>query len=254
MPEAPALKPIDHYDPTQGGGGPLERLQERQLIAIEMLRQATGGIGDGRLLDVGCGDGLFVAELDQQLGLGERGWKLSGVDYSAELVRRAQARPYEFQQCNLEEGLPFDDDTFDVVTAGELIEHLYNPDAFLAEVRRVLRPGGHVVLSTPNLQAWYNRALFLLGIQPLFYETSTKSPLIGAGPLRRIKRGTIPAGHVRVFNRRAIVDLLESEGYELVSVRGAVFPALPGFLLPIDRAFNARPSLASIMVVIARRG
>lgn len=253
MTDSHTFAPIDFYDPTRGGGGPLEQLQERQDIGIEMLRPVTQGVSGGRLLDVGCGDGLFVAETDRRLGLAQRSWKLDGVDYSAEMIRRAQARPYQFQQCNLEGGLPFEDQAFDVVTAGELIEHLYNPDGFLAEVARVLRPGGHILLSTPNLQAWYNRALFLLGIQPLFYEASTKSPLIGAGPLRRIKRGTIPAGHIRLFNRRAILDLLKSEGYELVSIRGAVFPALPGPVLAIDRAFNSLTSLASILVVLGRR-
>ncbi len=63
----------------------------------------------------------------------------------------------------MEEGIPYPDDSFDVVSAGEVIEHIYDPDRLLAETRRVLRPGGHVVLTTPNLQAWYNRALFVAG-------------------------------------------------------------------------------------------
>lgn len=253
MSDGPSFAPIDYYDPTRGGNGALERLAQRQIIAIDMLRAVTDGVSGAHFLDVGCGDGLFVAEADRRLGLAQRSWKLSGVDYSAELVREAQARPYEFQQCNLEQGLPYEDRSLDLVTAGELIEHLYNPDGFLAEVGRVLRPGGHLLLSTPNLQAWYNRALFLLGIQPLFYESSTKSPLIGAGPLRRLKKGTVPVGHIRVFNRRAILDLLESEGYERVAIRGAVFPALPRPMLAVDQAFNAVPSLASNFVILARR-
>jgi SAM-dependent methyltransferase len=253
MPEASALTPIDYYDPSLGGNGPLARLDERQVTAIAMLGAAINGSSGGRFLDVGCGDGLFLAEVDQRLGLRDRSWALSGVDYSAELIRLASARPYEFQQCNLEQGLPYEDASLDVVTAGELIEHLYNPDGFLAEVGRALRPGGHLLLSTPNLQAWYNRALFLLGIQPLFYESSTKSPLIGAGPLRFIRRGTVPVGHVRIFNRRAILDLLKSEGYDPVSIRGASFPALPAPMRALDRAFNSLPSLASNMVILARR-
>lgn len=253
MADNPNFAPIDYYDPTQGGGGPLEQLEERQTLAIEMLRDVSEGASGGKLLDVGCGDGLFVAEIDQRLGLAQRSWNLHGIDYSAEMIRRAQKRPYEFQQGNIEGALPYDDQSFDIVTAGELIEHLYNPDGFLGEVNRVLRPGGHILITTPNLQAWYNRVLFLLGIQPLFYETSTKSPSIGAGPLRAIKRGTVPVGHIRVFNRRAILDLLKSEGYEPISIRGAVFAALPKAVLPIDRVFNARPGLASVMVILAKR-
>ena len=53
-----------------------------------------------------------------------------------------------------------------------MIEHLYNPDHMLEECRRVLKPGGLLIISTPNLQAWYNRILFLFGVQPIFYEVS----------------------------------------------------------------------------------
>lgn len=247
-----SFEPIDYYDFGASGGAPLAALQERQITAIEMLRPVAGP-QPGSLLDVGCGDGLFVAEVDERLGLSKRGWSLHGVDFSTAMVQAAGSRPYTFAECNVEDGLPFADESFEIVTAGELIEHVYDPDRLLREVRRVLRPQGHVLLTTPNLQAWYNRALFLAGIQPLFYETSTKSPMIGAGPLRRIKKGTIPVGHLRVFNRRALLDLLESEGFRPLDVRAAAFEAIPPSVRGLDRLFNRWPSLASNLIVLARR-
>lgn len=254
MSDSPAFQPIDYYDSSRGGwGATRQTLLDRQLAAVALLRQATDGRRDGSLLDVGCGDGLFVAEMDQRLGLSQRSWRLCGVDYSAAKVEQARTRGYEFERCNLEEGLPFEDESFDVITAGELIEHLYDPDGFLAEMHRALRAGGHLLVTTPNLQAWYNRALFLFGIQPLFYETSTKSPLIGAGPLRRIKRGTIPVGHLRVFNRRALLDLLASQGFSVVSTGGAVFEQMPNAAVAVDRLFKRWPSMSSNLVVLARR-
>lgn len=109
------------------------------------------------------------------------------------------------------------------------------------------------MVTTPNLQAWYNRALVLMGIQPLYYETSTKSTTIGAGPLRRIKRGTSPVGHLRVFNRRALTDILEREGFKVLEVAGAKMPVLPKPVQVIDAQFNRFPSLASEFIVLARR-
>ncbi|MGH2870712.1 MAG: class I SAM-dependent methyltransferase, partial [Solirubrobacteraceae bacterium] len=153
--------------------------------------------------------------------------------------------------CNLEEGIPYPDDSFDVVSAGEVIEHIYDPDRLLREARRILRPGGHVVLTTPNLQAWYNRALFVAGIQPIFYETSTKSSDIGAGPLKKFKLDSAPVGHVRVFNRTALLDLLASESFRTVDVRGSEFERLPGAIARMDRWFSRLPSLASNLVVLA---
>jgi 2-polyprenyl-3-methyl-5-hydroxy-6-metoxy-1,4-benzoquinol methylase len=246
--ERKALEPIDYY---ADAAWPVA-LQDRQVVAIELLRSVVTAEA-GRVLDVGCGDGMFLSELDRQANLTARGWELHGVDYSEGALSRARSRPYTFAQCNLEEGIPYPDGTFDVLSAGELIEHIYDPDALLREARRVLRPGGSLLITTPNLQAWYNRALFLAGIQPLFYETSTKSTRIGAGPIARLKRGSVPVGHVRVFNRRALVDLLESEGFRPVSIRGAVFEALPAPVRRVDQAFNRLPSLASNLVVLSNR-
>jgi SAM-dependent methyltransferase len=251
MSERSVLQPIDYYD-ADHWGEPLRTLQERQVVAIDLLEPIVAG-GRGKALDVGCGDGLFLAELDRRAGLSTRGWELHGVDYSRSIIEQGEHRGYALRQGNVEEGLPYDDETFDIVTAGEVIEHVYDPDRLAAEARRVLRPGGRLLVTTPNLQAWYNRALFAVGVQPLFYETSTKSTMIGAGPLKRLKRGSIPVGHLRVFNRRALLDLLESEGFRTVVVRGAVFEALPRVIQRIDRAFNGRTSLASNLIVLAMR-
>uniref|UniRef100_E6Q525 Methyltransferase type 11 domain-containing protein n=1 Tax=mine drainage metagenome TaxID=410659 RepID=E6Q525_9ZZZZ len=68
--------------------------------------------------------------------------------------------------------LPFDDACFDVAIFGEVIEHLVDPDAALQEISRVLRPGGYLVLTTPNLACWFNRIVLVIGVQPIFTETS----------------------------------------------------------------------------------
>lgn len=240
------LQPIDHYTEAHWP----EELQTRQVTAIDMLAPTLVG-SEGRVLDIGCGNGQFLAELDSIAGLSARNWDLHGVDYSPAVLAEASQTPYTFQQCNLEEGIPYPDDSFDVVSAGEVIEHIYDPDRLLRETRRVLRPGGHVVLTTPNLQAWYNRALFAAGIQPIFYESSTKSSAIGAGPLKKFKASEAPVGHVRVMNLPALLDLLESENLRPVDVRGSEFERLPGVIARMDRLFSRRPSLASNLVVLA---
>jgi SAM-dependent methyltransferase len=247
-----ALEPIDFYPDTPWGTAADRELAPREHIAIDVLRGLTGA-SDGALLDVGCGTGVFMAAADRTLGLASRGWRLHGVDYSEYVLARARDLPYAFQRCNLEQGIPYADESFDVAYAGEVIEHVYNPDLLVSEVRRVLRPRGHLIVTTPNVQAWYNRALFVAGIQPLFFETSTKSTAIGAGPLARIKHGTVPVGHVRLFNRRALLDLLRSEHLEPLEVRAAAFHALPAPVQFVDRLIGRRPSLGSVLVVLARR-
>ena len=79
--------------------------------------------------------------------------------------------------------------------------------------------------------------------------------MVGAGVLRRFKRGDHPVGHVRLFTLRALSDLLQRNGFAIAAKRGALFDeGLPAPILPLDRAFALRPSLASLLVVLARRG
>ncbi|NEE21973.1 class I SAM-dependent methyltransferase, partial [Streptomyces sp. SID7499] len=86
-------------------------------------------------------------------------------------LRRARPRMGLVVRGELEHGgLPLADGCADAVLFSEILEHLVDPDQALDELRRVLRPGGHLMLSTPNLAAWYNRALLLAGVQPVFSE------------------------------------------------------------------------------------
>lgn len=241
---------IDYYGP-QGWGSQSPPLRQRQHVATDLILSALAGDSAPRsaVLDVGCGDGSFLAHLASTAP--ERDIRWIGVDYSEHQLARAAELPYEFHRCDLGDGLPLPDGSIDLVHAGEVLEHLYDPDHLLEECARVLRPGGHLVLTTPNLQAWYNRALFLAGVQPIFYETSTRSTEVGAGALRRLKTDTMPVGHLRLFNRTALLDLLRREGFEPVTLRGAGFHGVPSSMAWFDAAMCRRPSLASILVVLA---
>ena len=113
-------------------------------------------------------------------------------------------------------GLPVADGAADVVIMSELIEHLVDPDGAVAEARRVLRPGGSLLLSTPNLAAWYNRGLLAAGIQPVFSEVSLRG-VFG-------RPGRVVAGHLRLFTRRALTGV---PGRERLPLRDGGRGALP---------------------------
>lgn len=112
-----------------------------------------------RILDLGCRDGaLAVAYLG--------GNAVVGVDVDRVALARAGQRGLETVWADLDEQLPFEDESFDVVVAAEVLEHLRLPDRALAEARRVLRPGGLLVGSVPNCFRLKTRLRFLLGHQP----------------------------------------------------------------------------------------
>ncbi len=115
-------------------------------LAKARLAFLLGGLAGGeRVLDVGCGEGWFTQALRGA------GFSALGADVAAEPLRRARARDpeLELQLLDEREPWPFADAHFDAVWAGETIEHVADTAAWLSELRRVLRPEGALLLSTP---------------------------------------------------------------------------------------------------------
>jgi SAM-dependent methyltransferase len=93
------------------------------------------------VLDLGCGAGEFAA------ALGERA---IGIDVVPAAVERTRARGVDARLAPLDGPLPLEEDSVDVVWLGETLEHLVDPVGTLHEVRRVLRPGGRLLATTPD--------------------------------------------------------------------------------------------------------
>jgi SAM-dependent methyltransferase len=125
---------------------------------VGLFRRYVGGPGR-RVLDLGCRDGALT-----QAYAG--GNEIVGVDADREALAEAQKLGIKTRWADLDEPLPFEDEGFDVVVAGELLEHLRDPRRVVAEVRRVLRPGGTFVASVPNAYRLKNRVRFALGHKP----------------------------------------------------------------------------------------
>jgi SAM-dependent methyltransferase len=231
-------EPLQEFYETPGvplcSGQDRARRQARMLT--EVLRDVTG---PAVVIDVGCGDGSALAVAARQ----NPGHRFAGMDWSAGALRQARALGLEVLRGGMD--LPVADGAADVVIMSEVIEHLVDPDGAVAEVRRVLRPGGSLLLSTPNLAAWYNRALLAAGVQPVFSEVSLRG-IYG-------RPGQVVAGHLRLFTRRALTEFLAASGFRCVTVAGARYHDVPRPLGPLDRAFCRWPSAASILLVHARK-
>lgn len=217
--------------------GPSRSLRQARLLAA-----ALGPAGEQArtVLDIGCGDGTAAATAAPLL----TGHRVVGVDWSQDALARARTRlPYTVRGELT--ALPLRTATADAVLFSEVVEHLVDPDTALAEIRRVLRPGGHLMLSTPNLAAWYNRGLLLAGVQPVFSEVSLRA--IHGRPGKEV------VGHLRLYTARALREFVTAAGFEVVRLKGAPFHGVPRPLRALDRLACARPPLASILLLHARR-
>ena len=115
----------------------------------QILHMFIEDLPSGRVLDVGCGDGGFLQRMHR------RGWSGTGVDFDSKAIENAKARhgaALTLLNTDLAQAR-FPDDSFDVVTMSHVIEHVLDPVALLVEARRVLKPGGRLVVTTPNVQS-----------------------------------------------------------------------------------------------------
>lgn len=114
----------------------------------------------------------------------------------------------------MKEGLP--KGKWDVIFANHSIEHFSDPDFFLDECRKVMKPRTILEIGTPNLTAWFNRFFFLFGYVPHSVELSKRYNLGKPFNWNQEPLG----GHIYVYSVPALLDLLKRHGFKILSVKG----------------------------------
>ena len=199
----------------------------------------------GRLADVGCFTG--IAAETYRAGFD----KVVGFDSRREALDRAASRGIE-TRCwtGGAEPLPAKDCEFDCVVASNVIEHIFDTDAFVEDLSRILRPGGRIILTTPNLAYWISRLRLLRGKTPWAYP----------GPSSTIKLDVVAdVTHIRLNTAREWRNFFEQHSLTVERVEGwslfhgiATTKALRIAGL-IDRYMTKWPDLAfGLMFVLAK--
>jgi SAM-dependent methyltransferase len=135
----------------------------RRLILDSLEPQPSA-----RLLDLGCDDGEWIDVVRRRLGVPPE--QVSGLELVEARAEIARTRGFDVHHGDLDEGWPFEDASFDVVHANQVIEHVGRLDHFVEETRRVVRPGGRVVVGTENPCELAQRRRSLDGLSTLFAD------------------------------------------------------------------------------------
>ena len=177
------------------GKGGMSQALGRLLYLLPLRRRGVEGdvrfldaVPGGKLLDVGCGSG------DWLLAMRERGWRVAGTDFDENAVNFAKKRGLDVV-CGALEAQNFAANGFDAVTLSHVIEHVPDPLAELKECLRILKPGGKLVLFTPNGDSLSHKVF------------------------KRDWRGLEPPRHLHIFSMNSMRRLLESAGFRQNSVR-----------------------------------
>lgn len=210
---------------------------ENRRVILEEMAPRDGG----RMLDLGCSDGRWTIEVARRV----RASDIHGVEMREEPAAEARRRGIDVRVADLSEPLDtYADASFDVIHSNQVIEHVRDTDCFMAEVRRLLRPDGYVLLSTNNLSSWHNIASLILGWQPM---PCNVSDLVNVGnPFDLFDQrecATRGQMHLRVFTGRALMELARYHGLRLLSERSAGYypfpPQIGRHLARLDRRHGA---------------
>lgn len=231
--------------PLQGGYE--DYSADEPLIArtfLRRLRQAAVAPlhpGVSKALDIGCATGVFLEVLRSA------GWQAQGIELSPFAARRTAQKGFHVFEGDWRDA-PFPDNSFELISLWDVIEHIPDPLQALHSCRRWLQPGGILLLSTPDASAWLAR---LLGPYWLGYRSAGE--------------------HVYFFGRDTMSELLRQAGFKVVRIRPvgkyiamdrvitrlSYYTRLFRLLLPFNGFFSSRlsPYLSSgdTMFVVARR-
>jgi len=210
-----------HYLPEKSPDERTFDLKNRE-VWTRARRVLLRRIGRGRVLDIGCGHGAFLSLM------AAAGWETAGLEVCDAGLARAEARGIEVVRSSVEDA-PFDDGSFDAVTAFYVLEHVPQPMEFLAACRRLLKPGGLLYLRVPDTTPLKDR-LARFGIENRLYD----APF-----------------HVLDFSPLALRSALERASFSEIEIR------VGGFSIPVsgrDRIVGVPTAVLGDVIDLATRG
>ena len=181
-----------------------------QAARTEMLRFVPADVG--RVLEVGCGAGAFGMMLKSS-----RAVEVVGIEAVADVAEAARVHldrvivgDVELRDPDVPTGY------FDALVFNDVLEHLRDPWAVLSRMRRLLRPGGYIVASIPNMR---------------YFEVV--KGLIVRGEWRYVEEGVLDRTHLRFFTKKSMSNMFLDAGFKVLTlegIRGGRFPWKFGLL------------------------
>jgi 2-polyprenyl-3-methyl-5-hydroxy-6-metoxy-1,4-benzoquinol methylase len=201
------------------------RLMELGLEDVGFERLAESLPRPRRVLDVGCATGMLL----ERLRAG--GWEVQGLDLCRESALYARGKRGIPVFVGTLEQARFADESFEAIHFSHLIEHLPNPAGFLVEVRRILRPGGYAVVTTPNIN----------GLQARLFGERWRSAI---------------ADHLCLFSRRTLRRMLESTGLRVLKTQtwgGLALGTVPGWLKHPADVLAKRLGFGDVVLMLVQK-
>lgn len=169
------------------------------------------------ILDIGCYDGTLLSLIKNR---DNNFYGVEASDYGTKESTRKGIKVTQFLFDDKAK-IPFEDNFFDIIIAGEIIEHIFDTDFFLSEIKRILKKTGFFLISTPNVASLGRRLMLFLG----------RNPIIEVSP-----NEADSSGHIRYFTFKTLQNLLEKHNFKIIAFKSDV----------INLSFDGKIKLLSI--------
>ncbi|MCA9371617.1 class I SAM-dependent methyltransferase [Candidatus Woesebacteria bacterium] len=188
-----------------------------------------------KLLDIGCWDGYIMNEILKK----GKAKKVVGVDNSKTAIASCKKNGFEAKLVtSVDQKMPFKKDAFDAVSAGEVIEHLFDVNGFIQEIHRVLKPGGQFVLTTPNIASLGSRITLALGKIPWMIENEL---------------GGFNSGHIRYFTFDFLEYMLKKHNFVVKKRNADILHVGHTIFTGSDRLTKTFYKLGRIIIIKAQK-
>ncbi len=211
---------------------------DRPLLSprVKTMLHLAAGVKreNSRILDIGCRDGFLLASLKGG------NLQLHGIEASDAGVDACRRRGIRVVQDYIDDEHPLSFETgfFDLIIAGEIIEHIFDTDHFLDEIYRLLKPSGHLIITTPNIASLGRRFLLLLGMDPIIETTPNEKE---------------SSGHIRYFTFASLRRLLEKHEFRIMTQKSDVVNLSADGRLASILAANVFPGIGQSVIYLCRK-
>lgn len=187
-----------------------------------------------QVIDLGCDDGNFSKFIADKVGTKN----ISGLDIVENRLSLAKKVGIKTIKGDLNKKFSIKNNSFDVVHANQVIEHVTDLDNFISEIQRILKPGGYAIISTENASSWCNIFASIMGWQ-IFSLTNFSKKSWGLGNPLAIHSGESTElsswTHKTILNIMGLKSFFEVYDFKVEEIKGAGYFPLPGSLGKIDK-------------------
>jgi 2-polyprenyl-3-methyl-5-hydroxy-6-metoxy-1,4-benzoquinol methylase len=166
---------------------------------FQLSRMYLNKVKPCRLLEIGCGSGEFLSHMQQS------GWDVEGIDFDAKAVENVREKYGINARVGSLENFRYAEKSFDAITMNHVIEHVHDPVSLLQECYRILKPGGYLVLVTPNINSFGHQK----------FKTNW--------------RGLEPPRHIHIFSQATLRQCANKSGFEKIETWTAAARSLSIF-------------------------